>query len=72
MSAGRPLVVVAHGSPGTDELAALAAVLLTVSRGSGGRSVPPRPALAWCRANPAHGSAVAWAAAARPAWTSSS
>ncbi|WP_436953956.1 hypothetical protein [Streptomyces sp. SudanB182_2057] len=62
----------AHGSPGADELAALTAVLLTVSRGSGGRSVPPRPALASCRANPAHGSTVAWAAAARPAWTSSS
>ncbi|MFF9513380.1 acyl-CoA carboxylase epsilon subunit [Streptomyces achromogenes] len=62
----------AHGSPDTDELAALAAVLLSVSRSSGGGSAPPRPALAWCRANPAHGSAVAWAAAARPAWTSSS
>ncbi|MFG2929359.1 acyl-CoA carboxylase epsilon subunit [Streptomyces achromogenes] len=62
----------AHGSPDADELAALAAVLLSVSRGSGSRSAPPRPALSWCRANPAHGSAVAWAAAARPAWTSSS
>ncbi|WP_399552854.1 acyl-CoA carboxylase subunit epsilon [Streptomyces sp. WELS2] len=72
MSAGRPLVVVAHGSPDADELAALATVLLSVSRSSGGGSAPPRPALAWCRANPAHGSAVAWAAAARPAWTSSS
>ncbi|MEV5351307.1 acyl-CoA carboxylase epsilon subunit [Streptomyces achromogenes] len=60
-----------HGSPDADELGALAAVLLSVSRGSGS-TAPPRPALSWCRANPAHGSAVAWAAAARPAWTSSS
>ncbi|MGW1598409.1 acyl-CoA carboxylase epsilon subunit [Streptomyces sp. NPDC002343] len=60
-----------HGSPGTEELAALATVLLAVSRERGGRSAPPRPALAWCRINPVHGSAVAWAAATRPAWTSS-
>ncbi|MEU5083614.1 MULTISPECIES: acyl-CoA carboxylase subunit epsilon [Streptomyces] len=69
MSAGPPWIRITRGAPGPVEVAALTAVLLTLSgTGDGGAGTVPAPAAPWPRTRTRGRSAGSWAAGDFPAW----